>query len=118
VKKLLSTFEFEIRQPKSGHQKRVSAAIDLFGQSLYKLFHADSHNACSFQFTKKDLFLESRPRGHIPIFGRTKVQGIIDHFPPASPSSHASLSRQLVRRSLGEGGSPAAAEARRRRIAH
>jgi hypothetical protein len=45
----------------------------------------------------------------IPIFGRTKVQGISDHFQPASLSSHASLPGQIL----------AAAEAkRRRRIAH
>jgi hypothetical protein len=46
--------------------------------------------------------------GRIPFFGGTKVQGIIVHFPHSLPSSHASLSRQ----------SRAAAEARRRRIAH
>jgi hypothetical protein len=32
----------------------------------------------------------------IPIFGRTKVQGIIDHFQPASLSSHANLSAEAL----------------------
>jgi hypothetical protein len=46
--------------------------------------------------------------GHILIFGRTKVQGINDHFPPASPSSHANLSANLSakawrRRKPGDG---------------
>jgi hypothetical protein len=47
---------------------------------------------------------DTKQRGRIPIFGRTKVQGIIDHFPPASPSSHANLSAKAWRRRKPCGG--------------